>query len=115
MQLSFQLFTDKPMKSDHTKGISANFVHSQDAALLSLTIANLYEKGIESFMMIHDQFSVNAEETSLLLETFKETFIEIFEKDQLGNTLRAFGLDTNPVSYGDLDIQNVAEAKYIIS
>ena len=115
VQLSFQLFTDKPMKSDHTKGISANFVHSQDAALLSLTIANLYEKGIESFMMIHDQFSVNAEETSLLLETFKETFIEIFEKDQLGNTLRAFGLDTNPVSYGDLDIQNVAEAKYIIS
>ena len=66
-------------------------------------------------MMIHDQFSVNAEETSLLLETFKETFIEIFEEDQLGNTLRAFGLDTNPVNYGDLDIQNVAEAKYIIS
>jgi len=115
VQLSFQLFIDKPMMSDHTKGISANFVHSQDAALLTLTIANLAEKGIESFMMIHDQFSVNAEETSLLLETFKETFIEIFEKDQLGDALEAFGLENNPVSYGDLDIQDVTEAKYIIS
>ena len=115
VQLSFQLFIDKPMKSDHSKGISANFVHSQDAALLSLTIANLAEKGVKSFMMIHDQFSVNAEETSLLLETFKETFIEIFEEDQLGDTLRAFGLQTNPVGYGDLDIQDVMEAKYIIS
>ena len=66
-------------------------------------------------MMIHDQFSVNAEETSLLLETFKETFIEIFEEDQLGDTLRTFGLQTNPVGYGDLDIQDVMEAKYIIS
>ena len=115
VQLSFQLFIDKPMKSDHAKGISANFVHSQDAALLSLTIANLAEKGIKSFMMIHDQFSVNAEETELLLETFKETFIEIFEKDQLGDTLKTFGLHANPVMYGDLDIQNVSEAKYIIS
>ncbi len=115
VQLSFQLFIDKPMKSDHAKGIGANFVHSQDAALLSLTIANLAEKGVESFMMIHDQFSVNAEETSLLLETFKETFIEIFEKDQLGDTLKAFGLHANPVMYGNLDIQDVAEAKYIIS
>ena len=103
------------MKSDHAKGISANFVHSQDAALLTLTISNLAEKGIESFMMIHDQFSVNAEETPLLLQTFKETFIEIFEEDQLGNTLKTFGLQNNPVKYGSLDIQDVMEAKYIIS
>ena len=115
VQLSFQLFIDKPMKSDHAKGISANFVHSQDAALLTLTISNLAEKGIESFMMIHDQFSVNAEETPLLLQTFKETFIEIFEEDQLGNTLKTFGLQNNPVKYGSLDIQDVMEAKYIIS
>lgn len=115
VQLSYQMFVDKPMKSEHTKGISANFVHSQDASLLTLTIANLADEGVESFMMIHDQFSVNAELTPLLLEVFKETFIEIFEVDQLGDTLKSFGLNSNPVEYGDLDIYDVTDAKYIIS
>lgn len=115
VQLSCQMYVDKPMKNDHSKGISANFVHSQDASLLTLTIANLADKGVESFMMIHDQFSVDAELTPLLLDTFKDTFIEIFEVDQLGKTLLSFGLADNPVEYGDLNIYDVADAKYIIS
>ncbi len=115
VQLNYQMHIDKPMRSEHGKGISANFVHSQDASLLTLTIANLWDKGVESFMMIHDQFSVDAELTPLLLETFKDTFIEIFEVDQLGNTLKSFGLENNPVEYGDLNIYEVTHAKYIIS
>ncbi|MFK5969822.1 MAG: hypothetical protein QM487_06840 [Candidatus Marithrix sp.] len=114
-QLSYQIFTDKARMSDHGKGISANFVHSQDAALLALTISNLADEGIEDFMMIHDQFSVNAEEVELLLSTFKKTFKEIFEIDQLGNTLASFGLESNPVDYGSLDFDEILEAKYIIS
>lgn len=115
LQLTYQLFTGKAKISDHVKGISANFVHSQDASLLALTISNLHDKEIDSFMMIHDQFSVNAEEVPLLLETFRETFYEIFSEDQLGQTLKSFGLSENPISYGDLDLEMVYEAKYIIS
>jgi len=113
-ELTYQLHTDKARMTDHDKGISANFVHSQDASLLTSTIANLHKKGINDFMMIHDQFSVNAEEVDVLLETFKETFKEIFEVDQLGNTLKSFGL-SNPIVYGELDLEEVLEAKYIIS
>ncbi len=114
-QLTYQMQVDKARMSDHDKGISANFVHSQDAALLASVIANLAEEGIEDFMMIHDQFSVNAENVDLLLDVFRKTFKSIFDVDQLGNTLKSFGLENNPVEYGDLDMDKILEAKYIIS
>ena len=115
VKLSYLVQLDEAMKSEHDKGISANFVHSQDASLLTGTIANLNDEGIEDFMMIHDQFSVNAESVDLLLETFKDTFRDIFTEDQLGKTLESLGLEENPVEYGDLDIDEVLDSNYIIS
>jgi len=115
VKLSYLVHLDEAMKSEHDKGISANFVHSQDASLLASVIANLNDEGVEDFMMIHDQFSVNAENIDLLLETFKDTFKDIFKDDQLGKTLKGLGLDDNPVDYGDLDIEEVLDSNYIIS
>jgi hypothetical protein len=67
-------------------------------------------------MMIHDQFSVNAENMELLLSVFKEVFKEIFEVDQLGNTLVSLGVVGVGVSdYGDLDLEEILDSKYIIS
>jgi len=114
-QLNYQVVTDKARLMDHKRGISANFVHSQDASLLASVIANLSEEGITEFMMIHDQFSVNAENLDTLLRVFRDTFKSIFKKDQLGATLANFGLTSNPVDYGDLDLNKIKEAKYIIS
>jgi DNA-directed RNA polymerase len=116
VKLSYQIFLSEARKTDHERGISANFVHSQDASLLALVIARLAEQGVSDFMMIHDQFSVNAENMELLLSTFKEVFWEVFEEDQLGNTLSSFGLTgTDIINYGDLDMQEVMSSRYIIS
>jgi len=114
-QLTYQLHLDKARIADHDKGISANFVHSQDAALLATVIARLADKGVTSFFMIHDQFSVDAENLDLMLETFRQVFKEIFEVDQLGKTLDSFGLEKGYLEYGDLDLEKILEAKYIIS
>lgn len=116
VKLSYQIFLSEARKTDHERGISANFVHSQDASLLALVIARLAEQGVSDFMMIHDQFSVNAENMELLLSTFKEVFWEVFEEDQLGNTLSSFGLTgADIINYGDLDMQEVMSSRYIIS
>ena len=36
-------------------------------------------------------------------------------EEVLGNTLKSFGLENNPVEYGDLDMDKILEANYIIS
>ena len=65
-------------------------------------------------MMIHDQFSVSADNLELLLDVFKEVFQEIFEKDQLGATIESFGLE-DEIDYGDLQMDEISKSKYIIS
>ena len=116
VKLSYQVFLSEARKTDHERGISANFVHSQDASLLAMVIARLAELGLSDFMMIHDQFSVNAENMDLLLIVFKDVFKEIFEVDQLGNTLHSLGLSEVGIeNYGDLDMEEILDSKYIIS
>ncbi len=116
VKLSYQIFLSEARKTDHERGISANFVHSQDAALLALVISRLAELGVSNFMMIHDQFSVNADNLELLLTVFKEVFKEIFEEDQLGNTLVSFGITgVGVINYGDLQMEEILDSKYIIS
>ena len=115
VKLSYQVFLSEARKTDHERGISANFVHSQDASLLAMVIARLAELGLSDFMMIHDQFSVNAENMDLLLMVFKDVFKEIFEVDQLGNTLHSLGLSVGIENYGDLDMEEILDSKYIIS
>jgi DNA-directed RNA polymerase len=116
VKLSYQIFLSEARKTDHERGISANFVHSQDASLLALVISRLAELGVSDFMMIHDQFSVSADNLDLLLTVFKEVFKEIFEEDQLGNTLVSFGITgVGVINYGDLQMEEVLDSKYIIS
>ena len=116
VKLSYQIFLSEARKTDHERGISANFVHSQDASLLALVISRLAELGVSDFMMIHDQFSVSADNLDLLLTVFKEVFKEIFEEDQLGNTLASFGITgVGVINYGDLQMEEVLDSKYIIS
>jgi len=114
VKLSYQIFLDEARKTDHERGISANFVHSQDASLLTLVICRLAELGVINFMMIHDQFSVSADNLELLLDVFKEVFQEVFEKDQLGTTVESFGLE-DEIDYGDLQMDEISKSKYIIS
>ena len=73
--------TDFPSLSDHLSAIGANWVHSYDAAHMCLTVNKLAEKDIKSFGAIHDSFSVHASDVPLLIQTTKETFISLYDKD----------------------------------
>lgn len=60
-----------------------NVVHSFDACHLAMTVNAAYEKGIESFCMIHDSYGTHAADTDLLAEVLREQFVEIYCVDRL--------------------------------
>ena len=73
--------TERPAMHEMISGISPNYVHSMDAAHMSLVIIELQKAGILSFGAIHDSFSVHAENVPELLHITKETFIDIYDKN----------------------------------
>ena len=73
--------TTRPAMHEMISGISPNYVHSMDAAHMSLVIVELEKAGILSFGAIHDSFSVHAERVDELLDITKETFINIYDKN----------------------------------
>tara|TARA_Y100000310_G_scaffold111666_1_gene110056 strand:- start:51 stop:2492 length:2442 start_codon:yes stop_codon:yes gene_type:complete len=70
--------TDTPALAEHLSAIGANWVHSYDASHMSMVINSL---GLESFGAIHDSFSVHAADVGFLINTTKEEFIKMYEKD----------------------------------
>lgn len=60
-----------------------NWVHSLDAAHMSLCVDDLTSKGIEFFSMIHDSYGVMAPYVPMLRDSIKETFHAIHKTDQL--------------------------------
>ena len=102
-----------------------NFVHSLDAAHMSLVVDRLSDMGIEFFSMIHDSFGCMANYLPMLRDVTKETFYEIHQQDQLQILLaRAEELVGKPLpsghpawehfnQRGTLDIAEVLESDYL--
>ena len=64
--------------------ISPNFVHSMDAAHLTLTTNTLiYEDHLTNFAMIHDSFGVHARYTSRLSSVLRNEFVKMYEENDV--------------------------------
>jgi DNA-directed RNA polymerase len=106
-----------PSVHEITSGISPNYVHSMDAAHMSLVINQLHEEGITSFGAIHDSFSVHADDVDQLLEITKSVFISIYNCDVFKDMKSQFiGMDDKfdvlePKS-GSLDLEQIKDSKY---
>ncbi len=101
-----------------------NFVHSLDAAHMSLCVDVLASKGIEFFSMIHDSYGVMAPYVPMMRASIKETFYAIHEIDQLarlqdraevimGEQLPAEHPAHSHSQRGNLDIRGVLESEYL--
>ncbi|RVA09404.1 DNA-dependent RNA polymerase [Mesorhizobium sp. M7A.F.Ca.US.002.01.1.1] len=63
--------------------ISPNYVHSMDASAMILTVAELSDRGLTDFAMIHDSYGTHACNTSLLASTLRKVFVEMYQQDPL--------------------------------
>jgi len=98
-------------------GISPNYVHSMDAAHMSLVIVELEKAGILSFGAIHDSFSVHAEKVAELLHITKETFINIYVRNIFAD-MRTEIIGNDPLflesepTKGKLDLLELMKSDY---
>lgn len=98
-----------------------NFIHSFDAAHLSMTVNAALEEGIRSFAMIHDSYGTHARNTGTLARILREQFILIYSEDWLAKTaadIRSYAshvdLPDLPVR-GSFDISQVLNAPFFFS
>jgi DNA-directed RNA polymerase len=112
---------DKIDSRSQANGVAPNFVHSLDASHLQSVTLAARAKGIKHLALIHDSFGTHAADTDLLSSLLRDTFVEQYSgnvlgdfyeelKDQLPEELAA-QLPVPP-SFGDLDLEVIRAAEY---
>lgn len=108
----------EPNARRHRNGIAPNFVHSLDAAHLTLTVGKAKEAGIESLAMIHDDYGTHAADAPKLYNIIREVFVAMYEKHK---PLEEFAQGYPDVQFkefpelGKLDIRQVLDSPYFFS
>ena len=109
-------------KQRQLNGICPNFIHSLDASCLMLWLLKCREKGITSFMSVHDCYATLASDTEKSAELLREAFVEIykhpildnFETDLIESINEELTLPEKP-QQGLLDINEVLKSKYFFN
>ena len=93
-------------------GISPNFIHSQDAAHMSLVI----DQFEGDFGAVHDSFSTHASDVEELLTITKGVFISMYNEDNYFNNIqtRIEATAEQPV-LGGLNIEDVEKSDYFFA
>jgi len=112
---------EKINSRSQANGVAPNFVHSLDASHLQSVALAGRDHGIKHLAVIHDSFGTHACDTGVLSGLLRETFIDQYSgnvlgdfheelKDQLPEELAA--QLPEPPTFGDLDLSVIREAQY---
>lgn len=116
--------TDLSPKAQRS-AITANFIHSLDAAHLVLTMSKVLDEGGSRFACVHDSYVALASDMELLSRLTRESFVELHQ----GNLMESF-LETACAGLPDeirerlrgsmprqrgLSLEDVPEAPYLFS
>lgn len=104
-------------------GAAPNFIHSQDAAHLALTVVKAKAQGIGSFSMIHDSYGSHASDMDTLAGALRDTFAEIYSVDVLGRfhqeqleVAEPLGIELpTPPVLGDFDVAEVHQSQFFFA
>lgn len=107
-------------------GIAPNFVHSQDASHLQLTVSKAKRVyGITAFAMIHDSFGTHAAKAGSMFKAVRETMVDTYTKydvieefyKQFADQLHEGQLEKMPPvpSKGSLDLSEILESPFAFS
>ena len=96
----------------YASGISPNFIHSQDASHMSLTI----DEFEGSFGAVHDSFATHACDVDELLDITKEVFINMYYFDNYFDEIdKLFGTSIDQPSVGHLKIEKIHHSDYFFA
>jgi len=116
MQIKVANASERPHKNRHKNGIAPNFVHSMDAAHLTLAVLEADRLGIDSLAMIHDDYGTHAADAAKLARVIRECFVRMYEQhDPLSDFhARYHGLPRAPLP-GALEIRAVLSSRYFFA
>jgi DNA-directed RNA polymerase, mitochondrial len=103
--------------------IVANFIHSLDAAHMTLTVAAMAREGVRSFSMVHDSFGVHASDMECMNRVLREEFARMYEHDYFNGFLadqrNRLGMPAatklQDLQLGKLDVGLVRTSTYFFS
>lgn len=109
--------------SKYRTSSSPNFVHSMDAAHLTLTVNRCVENGLEEFAMIHDSFGTHSPNLPILNKSIRESFVTLYsENDVLGQLYETarkelpYGTEVpTPPLQGNLDLLKILDSDYFFA
>jgi DNA-directed RNA polymerase len=102
------------------QGSSPNFVHSMDAAAMTITITKALHEGIDSFAMIHDSYGTHAADTPVLARLIREAFVEMYTENDVLEQFRQAALEVvdevpEVPAKGNLDLSRVLESDFFFA
>lgn len=121
VQLMVQEEGDKLDSRSQANGVAPNFVHSLDAAHLQAVALAAKAVGIRHLAVIHDSFGTHASDTGTLSRLLRETFVEQYSGDVLGDFYEELKAQLGdelaeklpkPPEAGDLDLNEILLAQY---
>jgi DNA-directed RNA polymerase len=127
IEMTLQEATDGIKTRKQISGISANFVHSRDAAHLMRTVSMCKAEGIDAFAMVHDSFGTHAGDAPILLGALRVALSEQYDGRNILAELRDQLLPQVPEKYQaevpaapeigklDLSLPSLMAAQYLFA
>ena len=118
--LSYQQeLQDSVNKSRISTGASPNFIHSLDAAALTLTVNKCMDANMGDFSMVHDSYGTHSPHMPIMSQILREEFVRMYQNNDVLEQLRDHACQTlndtslpMPPSKGSLDLSKVLESEY---
>ncbi len=112
--LRISVDNENPDANRHRNGVAPNFIHTHDAAHMTLTIVAAALHGLH-LAMIHDDYGTHAADAGLLYRLIREVFVEMYENNSpLETFAKAYDLPPPP-AMGNLDLKSVLSSAYFFS
>jgi len=97
-----------------------NYVHSLDSTHMLMTAVEMDHRGL-AFTAVHDSYWTHASDVSVMNETLRHCFLDLYQAPLLEQLLESFQLRHPEEEFpplpprGDLDITKVLDADYFFS
>ena len=121
--LSYQQeLPDTVNRSRISTGSSPNFIHSLDAAALTMTVNKCLDARMMDFSMVHDSYGTHSPNMPIMSQLLREAFVDMYEKHDVLQDLRDHAVQVTgdssipqPPSKGNLDLQEVLKSDYFFA
>lgn len=107
----------------NAQGISPNFIHEKDAAILKFLALKLKEAGCTNVAFVHDAFSTTPQWVEQMVDYFKEVFVTLFKdrdllleyyEEQCAKFPELRDILEPPPAKGDWNVEEVYDSEFCI-